>query len=627
MRQFSLIIIFAGLLPGCALTNPFSTPTADDQLSADQQPEHQLTQASPEENSKTEKSSSADAHADASDEVAVNQVESEYDPKQATTLPESQSTEHADDSAKQDVVANQATSGESTENQQAEPLQNTATTTTSVIEDVFESEEETTYPGVKIDMWDRIRSGFALEDRNHKRIEQQLKWYARHQEYLDRVAERAQPYMHHIVETLEANDVPLEIALLPIVESAFKPFAYSHGRASGIWQFIPATGKRYGLKQNWWYDGRRDVYASTDAAVRLLKALHKEFKGDWLLALAAYNSGSGNVRKAIRYNKKRGRSTDFFHLRLPKETKYYVPKLLALKKLIANPEKYNITLATFENKPYLAKVDVGSQIDLAVAAEMAEVELDMLYRLNPGFNRWATSPSGPHHLLVPLTKAEVFKKNLAEYPAEKRIRWTRHKIKQGETISTIAAKYNVSTSTIKRVNRLRSSRLRAGRSLTIPIASKKLSTYKLSANQRKRKQQNVPRSGTKVTHIVQQGDTLWELATRHKVGVRSLAKWNGMAPRDTLSVGQKIVIWSRNTGAQLDADITTTSHVSAPPRRNVTQKIGYRVRRGDSLARIARKFQVSVGQLLRWNTKVKKSNYLQPGQRIVLYVDVTQTSS
>lgn len=599
MRQFRLIILFASLLPGCALTNPFTTVAPE-----------QASQPVPAENTITL-------------EPAIEITQPTIDTQEQPQL-ESQNIDITPDLIP-DTVNTTLPKSEPAESVQSELTQETTAAAVSTADDIFnDDEDEDLYPSVGIDLWDRIRDGFALEEREHKRIDQQLKWFAAHQEYLDRVAERARPYMHHIVETLEANDVPLEIALLPIVESAFKPFAYSHGRASGIWQFIPSTGKRYGLKQNWWYDGRRDVYASTDAAIRLLKALHKEFNGDWMLALAAYNSGSGNVRRAIRYNKKRGRSTDFFNLRLPKETKYYVPKLLALKRLIATPEKYNVTLATLEDEPYIAKVDVGSQIDLALAAELAEIELDTLYRLNPGFNRWATSPRGPHHLLVPLAKADIFKNNLANYPPEKRIRWTRHKIRKGETISTIATKYNVSTNTIKRINRLRSTRLRTGRSLTIPVASKKLSTYTLSANQRKRQQQNVPRKGTKVTHIVQAGDTLWDLAMQHRVGVRSLAKWNSMAPRDTLSVGQKIVIWSRNTGARSDVD---TSHINAPPRRRVTQRIGYRVRRGDSLARIARKFRVSVNQLLRWNRKVKKTKYLQPGQRIVLYVDVTRTSS
>jgi membrane-bound lytic murein transglycosylase D len=578
MRKIILTTVFACLLPGCALTNPFVAGNQTDHTTVSETTTIQTD--SPQQNTESP-SNKAD---NKQTEQAATQTDVLTDTTHQTAADDQTQLNVADDSDEQPVR----------------------------------------YPAVDIDLWERIRHGFALEDRDHKRIDQQLKWYARHQEYLDRVVERAQPYMFYIVQQLEANDIPLEIALLPIVESAFKPFAYSHGRASGIWQFIPSTGRRYGLKQNWWYDGRRDVYASTDAAIKLLKALHNNFDGDWMLALAAYNSGGGNVRRAIRYNKKRGRPTDFFHLRLPKETKYYVPKLLALKKLIAEPEKYGITLATIPNKPYLDKVEVDSQIDLALAAELAGIELETLYRLNPGFNRWATSPSGPHSLVLPLAQADTFRENLEEYPPEKRIQWKRHKIRKGETISTIAVKYNVSVSTIKRVNRLRSNRLRAGRSLTIPVASKKLSTYTLSANQRKRRQQNVPRKGTKITHIVESGDTLWDLAIRHKVGVRSLAKWNGMAPRDTLSVGQKIVIWSRNVHARSDYN---PHYISAPPRRSITQRIGYRVRRGDSLALIARKFSVSVRQLLRWNSKVKKSSYLQPGQRIVLYVDVTRTSS
>jgi len=597
MRKISLTILVACLLPGCALTNPFVTTTSGDNTTLSESTTNQET--SPDQITELVIKSSDN-----------NQVEStEASAALSNSAEQLQQTE-----------ATETVTGDS----KHQASDSTASDSEIKDESYSKTKHEVSYPGITIDIWDRIRDGFKLEDREHARIDQQLKWFASHQEYLDRVAERAQPYMFHIVEELEANNIPLEIALLPIVESAFKPFAYSHGRASGIWQFIPSTGKRYGLKQDWWYDGRRDVYASTDAAIKLLTALHKEFDGDWMLALAAYNSGSGNVRRAIRYNKKRGRPTDFFYLNLPKETKYYVPKLLALKKLVAEPDKYGVTLARITNKPYLEKVDIDSQIDLALAAELAGIELDTLYRLNPGFNRWATSPNGPHDLLLPLEYAETFKENLAEYPPEKRIQWKRHKIKQGETISTIAGKYNVSVSTIKRVNRLKSNQLRAGRSLTIPVASKKLSEYTLSANQRKQQQQNVPRNGTKITHIVQAGDTLWDLAMRHKVGVRSLAKWNGMAPRDTLSVGQKIVIWSRNASAKSDYD---PAHISAPPERAVTQRIGYRVRPGDSLALIARKFKVSVGELLRWNSKVTKSKYLQPGQRIVLYVDVTSTSS
>jgi len=474
------------------------------------------------------------------------------------------------------------------------------------------------------DVWERLRSKFHLPKQNNKRLDQQLKWYAKHPEYMKRVSERARPYLFYIAEMAEAMNIPSEIALLPIVESAFKPFAYSHGRASGIWQFIPATGKRFGLKQNWWYDGRRDVYASTIAAYNLLTKLQKQFKGDWLLALAAYNSGERNVHRAIRRNKRRGKPTDFWNLKLPNETRAYVPKLLALKRIVAEPEKYNVKLTKIPNEPYFEKVATQSQIDLARIAELSELPLDQVYKLNPAFNRWATSPNGPHYILLPIKNAAVFKEKLASLPPSQRISWIRHKIRKGETISSIANKYNTSTSSIKRVNRIRKNFLRAGNSLTIPVASKSQGSYKYSAKQRLRTQQNIPRKGIKVSHIVREGDTFWSLSRQHKVNIRSIAKWNGMAPRDTLKPGQKLIIWSR-TGA-------TVSHndplnLTIPKRRNITQRIGYRVRTGDSLARIASKFKVSVRQLLRWNKRLSSKKYLQPGQRVTLYVDVTRQTS
>lgn len=475
-----------------------------------------------------------------------------------------------------------------------------------------------------LNLWDRIRSGFALPDIDNPRVDRELNWYAGHQEYFNRVVERAQPYMNYIVDQLDANNIPLEIALLPIVESAFQPFAYSHGRASGIWQFIPSTGRRFGLKQNWWYDGRRDVCASTQAAIKLLTALRDEFNGDWLLALAAYNSGGGNVERAIRKNKRRHKPTDFFSLDLPPETRYYVPKLLALKKLINHPDMYHMQLARIDDEPYFERIKLDSQIDLALAAQMAEMDLNDLYELNPAYNRWATSPDGDSYLLIPLDNADTFKHNLSQYPADKRIKWVRHKIRSGETISTIATTYHTSIDVIKRVNHMRNNHLRAGHDLTIPVASKQLSSYTLSANQRKRNAQNTPRGGTKITHIVTVGDTLWNLARQHRVGVRQLAKWNGMAPRDPLVPGQSIVIWTRKAKVSSELD---PLDIKAPPRREITRRIGYRVRHGDSLALISRKFNVTVAQLLHWNKKLHKSHYLKPGQQLTLYVDITRTST
>ncbi len=473
------------------------------------------------------------------------------------------------------------------------------------------------------DLWQRIRDGFALEDIEHRRIQQQLDWYVRHPAYMQRVAERARPYLYYIVETLENSNMPSEIALLPIVESAFQPFAYSHGRASGIWQFIPSTGRRYGLKQNWWYDGRRDVYAATQSAARLLNNLQKQFKGDWLLALAAYNSGEGTVHRAIRKNRRKGKPTDFWSLKLPLETRAYVPKLLALKKYIQNPSAYDLDMPVIANVPYFERVKIDRQLDLAKAAELAEIELDKLYQLNPAFNRWATSPNGPSYLLLPLDKAETFRQKLAKLPDNAHISWVRHKIRQGETLSSISQKYHTSIQTIKQMNRIQGSHLRAGRSLTIPVASKRPQSYRLSANQRKNTLQNIPRKGIKLIHIVQPGDTFWDLASRHKVSVRKLASWNSMAPRDPLMPGQKLVIWSR-TGKSVSGN-DAGEFLTPPPSRTITKRIGYRVRRGDSLARISQKFRVSIDQLCRWN-RISKHKYLQPGQRLTLYVDVTRQS-
>ena len=462
------------------------------------------------------------------------------------------------------------------------------------------------------DIWKRVRKGFSISDTtNNPRLLAELKWYAKHQKYLDRVVERAEPFLHYVLSEAEKRNLPTELVLLPIVESAYQTFAYSHGRASGIWQFIPSTGRIYGLKQNWWYDGRRDVYASTQAALKYLESLNREFKGNWLHALAAYNSGSGTVRRAIRINKQRGKPTDFWHLKLPDETRAYVPKLLALKRLIENPADYGVTLNCVDDTPYFEAVDISTQLDLAMAADMAQIELDRLYQLNPAFNHWATAPYGPHRLLIPVDHAETFKQNLAQIPKAERIKWKRHKIKEGQTLSHIADRYSVSVNSLKRLNNLRSTSIRAGKYLVIPVSSRKLSDYNLTAYQRKKTLQSIRRKGHKVTHIVQPGDTFWDLSRTYKVKSHSIARWNGMAIRDPLKQGQKLVIWTKSSTAK------TTNH-----GRNTIQRISYRVRNGDSLYLIAQKFNVAISDLKRWNSLTSK--YLQPGQKIKLYVDVTR---
>jgi len=480
-------------------------------------------------------------------------------------------------------------------------------------------------PAPPDDLWERIRRGYAIPGHDNPRVERQFNDYASYGDYWLRVSRRAQPYLYPIVETLEANDIPLELALLPIVESAFRPFAYSHGQAAGIWQFVPATGRHYGLEQNWWYDGRRDVLAATEAAVNYLSYLGEMFDGDWLLAIAAYNAGEGTVQRAIERNRRAGRPTDYWSLDLPRETMNYVPRLLAISELVADPARHGIELEPIANRPAVEAVEVDRQIDLALAADLANIDMETLYRLNPGYNRWATPPTGPHRLLLPRARAEAFRARLAEQPDEAWMRWQRHRIAQGETLGEIAGQYHITVDSLRSANDLNGSMIRAGDHLLVPIASRPTGEYAMTADARREKTRNRQRDeGERQLYTVRAGDSFWSIAQRFGVGVRPLARWNGMAPGDTLGVGEQLVVWTQSGsgGAQparrARAGITSASRL---------QSVTYSVRDGDSLYRIARQFNVTIADLRRWND-LSANTYLQPGQSIEMRVDVTaQTDS
>ena len=305
-------------------------------------------------------------------------------------------------------------------------------------EEIKISEPVKLTPQEQEDLWVRIRQQLSFHVPDVPRVQSQRNWYASHPEYLDRVAKRAEPYLHLIVEELEKRDMPVDLALLPIVESAFDPFAYSHGSASGVWQFIPGTARQYGLDINWWYDGRRDVFAATHAALDYLQALHRYFDGDWMHALAAYNSGEGRVAAAIRKNERLNKPTDFWNLSLPRETRAYVPKLLALAEILANSEEYGVAWYPIENQPKLEVVETPAQIDLALAADMADMPLDLLHQYNSGYNRWATAPNGPHRLLLPNQNADKFKQALDKTEPKDWLSWTRHEVKSGESLLVIS---------------------------------------------------------------------------------------------------------------------------------------------------------------------------------------------
>lgn len=474
----------------------------------------------------------------------------------------------------------------------------------------------TTTPGLAHnDLLQHLRDGFALDEPMNKRIQAELNWYVSHPDYLNRVFTRSQRYLPHIVEQLEARGLPLELALLPVVESAYDPFAYSHGRAAGLWQIIPGTARRFGIRQNWWYDGRRDVVDSTDGALKYLAHLHKLMDGDWMLAVASYNSGEGNVLKSVRRNKAKSLPTDFWNLKLSRETSSYVPKLIALVEIVNNPSAYGLDLPEVLNEPQFVQSDIGGQLDLALAAELAGMQLDLLYRFNAGFNRWATDPAGPHRLLIPADLANTFALALAEVPERERVRWKRHKVKSGDTVGEIAEQYHTTPSSIRAANNFRGNTIVVGKHLMIPVASQSLSAYSNSADARRTKTQNRKRSGNRIDHVVTSGESFWSIGQKYGVGTRDLAAWNGTSPRDTLSIGQTLVIWTNKA-----APPTTLS------TSGTTRKLRYTVRSGDSLYLIASRFRVSVNDLARWNG-IDKNKILRPGQKLTLYVDVTAQSS
>ncbi len=470
-------------------------------------------------------------------------------------------------------------------------------------------------PASADDLLARIRAGFGLPEVMNDEVRTHLDWYVRHPEYLTRVFNRAQLYMPYIVNELDARGMPLELALLPIVESAYDPFAYSHGRAAGLWQIIPGTAQRFGIRQNWWYDGRRDVVDSTRGALDYLAYLHKLTDGNWLLAVASYNAGGGAVMRAVRNNQARSKPTDFWHLALPRETRGYVPRLLALAALVRDPGAYDITLPDIKDVVQFATIDVGSQLDLALAAELAGLDLDTLYAFNSGYNRWATDPNGPNRLVLPVEAADAFAQALAAVPAEERIRWQRHKVQRGETISGIAERYNTTIGAIQRSNGISGNTIRAGDYLTIPVATKPLSAYSKSAPARRAATQNRERAGQRYEHVVRAGESFWTISRRFGVSVRELAAWNAMAPGDTLSVGQTLVVWSEQAAPAV-----------GPADRDLTRKLNYTVRSGDSLYRIAQRFRVTVSDLVRWNG-ISRNKILRPGEKLTMYVDVTRQSS
>lgn len=456
-------------------------------------------------------------------------------------------------------------------------------------------------PAQYADLFDRMRAGFKLDDGADRRaIDDQLRWYAANPDYLQRAFGRADLYLYHIVTELERRGMPLELALLPVVESAFEPYAYSRARASGLWQFIPGTGSRFGLKQDWWYDGRRDIVESTRAALDYLQYLHDQFNGDWLLAIAAYNCGEAMVARAVEANRAAGRTIDFWSLWLPGETRAYVPKLLAMKRLVSDPETYGLAFSPIPNQPYFTRVPTQGQINLKLAAEIAGISPQEVYELNPAFHRFATDPSGPHFLLLPVEAADEFAENIVQLSEEQRLGVTRYRVRRGDTVVSVAKRFNTTANVIREMNELPQGPLTVGEDVRVPSAVTDLPPKVLLAAA----QADGHGRTTRRAHVqvVRRGDSLWTIARRHGMSVNTLAMMNGMHPNDELRAGQRIKLSAGSSAA-----VHRVRHMT------------YTVREGDTVAQIARLFQCSVPQLLAWNGLSSKSR-IHTGQKLRIHL-------
>lgn len=446
-------------------------------------------------------------------------------------------------------------------------------------------------PASETDLWQRI--GFELRmapDPRHP-LRKPLAYFHNSARFVSEASGRARPYLYYVYQEVTRRELPYEVLLLPIVESAYNPRATSPGGAAGIWQFIPATARHYGLHVSRWYDGRRDIVASTKAALDYIETLRDRFMGDWQLVFAAYNCGERTVERAIERNQRLGRRTDFWSLDLPRTTRDYVPKLMALVEIIANPAAHGVTLAEIPAAPHFEMVDVGAALDLNRVLDWSGMSAAEFDRLNPAFRKRYTVANAPTTVLVSHGRAGAVESALTALPAHARRPLREHVVSAGETLSHIAARHGVSIAALKTANGLRSSALAIGQTLQVPLPGAALPAADAS-------HADTAGSATR-EHVVRSGDNLWELARANGTSVATLASVNGLSPRATLRPGQRL---------RLPGSAARASSAAAPH---------YEVRHGDSLWTISRRFRISVADLKRWNG-LADDLALQPGQRLVV---------
>ncbi len=462
--------------------------------------------------------------------------------------------------------------------------------------------KEVFYPNI----WNEMSQHFDLADHYHGKYENYLAFYNDRKRHLEKVSERAKPYLYYIFNEVKKREMPYEIALLPIVESGFRADARSHQRAVGLWQFIPSTAEIFNLDRNWWFDGRKDVILSTNAALDYLEKLYKLNNDDWLLALASYNAGLGNVYRAQKkYRKKHANQAgiesyqpNYWDIQsyLPKETQGYVPKLLAVSHIIEHADLFGVEIEAVDNEPFFTQIELDKQIALAQVASISETPKALLELLNPGYHRPATPPNGPYHILLPSDKAERFQAELSKNSEMFDIQWAKHKIRPGDSLSVIAERYQTSGNAIKKLNGMKTSKIRAGKTLLIPIPADSVQHISKQTRLAENKTSTAKPNTEQGVHIVKSGDSLWKLAKEYHVSTADIANWNNISARQPLKLGQKLRIYSDKFGV----------------------KIEHTLKKGESLWTLAKKYKVTTNKIAQWN-KISPKKVLQPGMKLLVW--------
>jgi len=436
-------------------------------------------------------------------------------------------------------------------------------------------------------VWDRITAA-SSNDQEHldEKTLVYINAYLSNPNQLDKLLEKGRYFIYFVLEELERYRLPPELALLPYIESNYDPFSISASGAMGIWQFMPATARIYGLKDTWWYEQRHDPLASSKAAVRYLAYLHNRFNNEITYTLAAYNGGPTLLEKQIKLNKKLGKPTNYKNLKLPKQTKEYVPKFKAMLELVLNAEKYGLNLPNFPNKKVLGNIELNGQVEILAFSEFAGLKPEFVYKLNAGYTKWASPPGDKTTFNIPIELEEVLNLKKDKFIKTNQINWVTHKVSRGDSLWKIAEEFDTEVNVLKKVNYLASNVLNLNQELLIPLSNDQNQTF-------------IPYQA----HIISEGDTLWNLGIQYKISPAEIAKNNGLRMNSTLTIGKELNIGNKNIYRTINSKKRT---------------ILYSVKQGDSLYRIADIFNIEISDIKDINEL--PNNEIKPGQVLKIII-------